>query len=1014
MKRLFYFFLFVLSFSLAEASTIWFFTTPPTEATVGDEYSYYARARTEDTLGVINYSLTVAPEGMTVESNGHVLWTPTETGNFDVTLKAELNDDPDVSTTQSWVITVTESVPEIHFTTSPPTTGYYGEEYLYNAIAVGNYSGYTITYSLVTAPPDMNVNASTGQVTWTPGTANVSVELLATDESASLSATQSWTIIVTSPTVEIVSEPETTADIGVNYYYHAIAHGTDSAQIDWELVSGPDGMTVNTYGEINWTPTEEGSFDVTLKAMLRTNHSIFDTQTWTIVVTEGEPEITFTSTPPSTAEIDMELTYYAVAVGNYPDYHILYSLVEAPSGMDISAGSGLIRWIPRETGVFPVTVRATDSVAGLHADQSWNITIGGGSDSTFTLTIPPPDSAVVGEEYVYDIEISYSGVILLKKDGSAILDSGTTFTFNLLKSPQGMKIQSNPTSARITWTPEQTGSFAVSLAVAVNGKNIQKVFDWTIEVTDGGSGGSIEIISEPETEVILYELYTYQVKAKTEDNSILKYTLVEPPICMSINEASGMIAWIPKELGKFSVTVRVEKLNSSVHADQTWEIEVKENTQGTFYTVTGQVVCSDGTTPFSEIEVKFTPVDKITGTPLDATIKRTAVKDVPDNKPLEYTASLDAKYNYIIKATATSDKGVFSPQWYNKKDIRTDADILILDSDKSDINFYLTKVSIDTGPKITGHLKEGIRPQKVYVSVITRWAEDHDDIAVSRGFFRNFESDPFGNFEIPYSSECSEDDIIFLYPEYNPLTQSFVPGYVGEDGKLVYNWSEARKFNMKEQQTDIELEIILEEISGKGDGESKILGDLSEESSMINDIDTSKKIDNYILYLKKEMLGLLDEPVYQVVDYILAKNGGSYDFDNLPYGNYELIASKLGFEPYSRAIATSEENKEVIQDIDLEIMVGIDDEEMLTFGSYVSPNPANGNFNINFKAEYPCPIVLKIYNELGVEVFSASIQVYSPNCYSIPVNLSGLFQGLYFYNLSLGNKVETGKIVLLK
>lgn len=79
------------------------------------------------------------------------------------------------------------------------------------------------------------------------------------------------------------STPDTSAVVGERYSYQVQANGTP--EISFSLLSRPSGMTIDAQtGEISWTPTAEGLFDVTVAA---TNDFGSDEQMFTIRVTSA-------------------------------------------------------------------------------------------------------------------------------------------------------------------------------------------------------------------------------------------------------------------------------------------------------------------------------------------------------------------------------------------------------------------------------------------------------------------------------------------------------------------------------------------------------------------------------------------------------------------------------------------------------------------------------------------------------------------------------------------------------
>ncbi|MEX1057562.1 MAG: putative Ig domain-containing protein, partial [Natronospirillum sp.] len=78
---------------------------------------------------------------------------------------------------------------------------------------------------------------------------------------------------------------------------------------------------------------------------------------------------------------------YPVVAEDPDDDPLSYSFIEAPPGMTINAGSGLITWAPAATGTFEVTVAVSDGVGGV-ARQHYALTV---TDGTPPVVTPPAD-----------------------------------------------------------------------------------------------------------------------------------------------------------------------------------------------------------------------------------------------------------------------------------------------------------------------------------------------------------------------------------------------------------------------------------------------------------------------------------------------------------------------------------------------------------------------------------------------------------------------------------------------
>ena len=168
-------------------------------ATAGQSFSLQVQAG--DAEGnAMTYSLPAAPTGMSINSSsGLITWTPAndQAGVHSVTVRVS---DGQLSANASFTVTVEApaSVNTAPVIVSPPvTTAAYSKAYSYTVIATDT-PGDTLTFSLVSAPAGMSINASTGKITWRPASnqiGNHSVSVKVTDQGG-LSATQTFTVEV--------------------------------------------------------------------------------------------------------------------------------------------------------------------------------------------------------------------------------------------------------------------------------------------------------------------------------------------------------------------------------------------------------------------------------------------------------------------------------------------------------------------------------------------------------------------------------------------------------------------------------------------------------------------------------------------------------------------------------------------------------------------------------------------------------------------------------------------------
>jgi Leucine-rich repeat (LRR) protein len=265
----------------------------------------------------------------------------------------------------------------------------------------------------------------------------------------------------TAPTApQIISQAVTNALRGQPYAYSVTATG--SVPLTFALQQGPPGMTINaSSGLISWTPTTLGAVNVTVRVSNAVGN---DAQSFTITVNET-PKIV--SNPVTVAVLNQPYAYDVDADGSPPP---TFSLDEAPGGMTINAG-GLIAWTPAATGLVSVTVRATNAFGSDR--QSFAINVSEMVEQTSPqITSTPVTAATVGQPYRYDV----------------IAAGAPPPQFVLLAAPEGMVI--NATTGSISWLPERSGSFEVTVRATNNAGNIQQSF--TVTVTEPAAGDAYE------------------------------------------------------------------------------------------------------------------------------------------------------------------------------------------------------------------------------------------------------------------------------------------------------------------------------------------------------------------------------------------------------------------------------------------------------------------------------------------------------------------------------------------
>ena len=392
----------------------------------------------------LTFRLDPAPNGMSIDKeSGLIIWSPqgSQLGTNGVTVRVE--DGRGAGAIQDFIVTV---VPQVtnhppRITSQPLFSATAGRLYEYNPTATDE-DGEPLLWQLISAPPGVSLDPVTGKVRWTPSESQIGFQQIViqvTDPRAA-SETQGFGVTVralnTPPIVTSAAPPTGTRN--EPYFYPVRATDADGDVLRFSLETGPAGMTIDpATGLIQWTPTsaEVGTNQVTL--IVEDGQGGRSGQNFTVVILEagvnGPP--TISSTPSPVATIG-SLYQYQVIASDPEREPLTFQLKQAPPGMSINPGTGLLQWTPAATdvGPHPIQLAALDP-SGAAAAQSFTLSVRA-SNRPPSVTGKPSFKAVVGLPYQFAINAT-------DPDGDEII-------YTLKSGPPGMTVDK---LGRLTWTP---------------------------------------------------------------------------------------------------------------------------------------------------------------------------------------------------------------------------------------------------------------------------------------------------------------------------------------------------------------------------------------------------------------------------------------------------------------------------------------------------------------------------------------------------------------------------------
>ena len=182
----------------------------------------------------------------------------------------------------------------------------------------------------------------------------------------------------------------------------------------------------------------------------------------------------------------------------------------------------------------------------------------------------PFTEAIVGEEYVYDVD-------------ARDLDGGP-LDYSLPTAPEGMAIGRG--TGLITWVPDlsQAGEHAVEVLVK-DGESLEGGLndfqEFTVSVTVGPPNHAPHILDHPPViQATVGEPYRYNVDAIDPNRDPVNYFLAIGPEGMTIEQETGVVSWVPdaSQVGDHVVQVVAtdgESLEGGLNDTTTYTVSVR-------------------------------------------------------------------------------------------------------------------------------------------------------------------------------------------------------------------------------------------------------------------------------------------------------------------------------------------------------------------------------------------------------------------------------------------------------
>ena len=491
-------------------------------ATVGTPYSQTLSA----TGGAGPYSWSVTsgalPQGLSLTSGGVLSGTPASAGT--ATFTATVSDGTG-NASHTFTINV---APALTITTSSLPAGRVGAAYSQSLQANGGTPPYA--WSLVSGqlPPGLTLLPQNGIISGTPTTAGIySFRIRATD-SGTAAAEATFSLSITGALSITTNTSLATGSAGSPYSQSFAATGGTPPYSWSETGALPAGLTFSTAGVLSGTPTQVGTFPITVQ--VTDASGLKATGSYSVQVVSGLAIATAPVLPPATAFVPY--SYALQTAGGSPPYSWVVTAGSLPAGLTFS-GSGQITGSPTSTGDFSFTAQVTDGVSRT-AQKDFTLSVKG----PLSITSAALPSGVTGSPYSQTLTAAGGAPPYSWSVASGSLPPGLT-----LEIPTGV----------LAGTPTAAGSFTFTVRVT-DSNSVTAQEQLTVSI---GAGLTLTTPAALPSGTA-GAAYTAQLKV-TGGQAPYTWSLAQGslPAGLSLNGASGVISGVPTAPGTYNFTIGV-------------------------------------------------------------------------------------------------------------------------------------------------------------------------------------------------------------------------------------------------------------------------------------------------------------------------------------------------------------------------------------------------------------------------------------------------------------------------
>jgi hypothetical protein len=535
-------------------------------------------------IGGATFSLNSGslPAGLSLSAGGVLSGTPTQTGPFTITVKVT---DGNGCTGIGGPYPLVIGCQTITVTNPGTTTGTAGTPFSQTFTQSGAIGGATFSLNSGSLPAGLSLSAG-GVLSGTPTvTGPFTITVKVTDGNGCTGIGGPYPLVINCQTISVTNPATNTGTAGTAFSQTFTQTGAiGGATFSINSGSLPAGLTLSSAGVLSGTPTQTGSFPITVK-VTDGNGCTGIGATYTLTI--GCQTISVTNPATTTGTIQVAFSQTFTQTGAIGGATFSLNSGSLPAGLTLSS-AGVLSGTPTVTGSFPITIKVTDGNGCTGVSATYNLVI---SCQTITVTNPATTTGTVSVPFTQTF--TQTGA-----NGTATFTTASTLPAGLTLSTAGV----------LGGTPTQPGTFPI-----------------VVTVTDSngctGTGATYTLIISCQTITVTNPATTSGPAGTpfsvtfTQTGGIGTITWSESgplPTGLTFHTATGVLDGTPTQGGSFPITITATDSNGCTGTGPTYNLNIicptitvtnPATTTGTVgvafsqtFTQTGGV----GTTTFSE------------------------------------------------------------------------------------------------------------------------------------------------------------------------------------------------------------------------------------------------------------------------------------------------------------------------------------------------------------------------------------------------------------------------------